>query len=550
MGGPRDDLMQHLIHARPGDGRPIPMQRILAGVAIAILAAELAILLAGGVQVGGGNHSGLLPVVRRLLDPGYLPGDFGIELRLHHHAFFASVAAGLTRVLGEEAAFLILTHAGYIILMLGLWRLSLAVGLPLGGFALTAVILATGTAFVGRGWEINDFLGNGPVMPPVFAHGFVLFSLSALVRRNHVQTLAWTGAVLLLHVQIGVIWLCVLGLVALLAREWPNARALALGTLALLAIGAAGIHDLWNLLSEGVVAGDGDGLQYLRFRMPHHFELRGARHAAWLLAYTAVLVFWWRRTSRRGLPEARAARLLSAVGLALAVLSMLHALDWYLLGNGLIAQIQFVRLTPLIPVLGMLALVSMAARRLDGRLLTVLAVLIAAPALALAFRGTGTAELGVVREADRPGTWHDLLRWVREHGPRDGLYVTPPGQSGFTAMTDRSTVVDFKVNPDGARARDAWYERLRAIAGETLPDLGDRGDNAAALDRAYAARAASILSDLACRYGVRYAVLPVEVEANGDELYRNRAWRLIAVPPAMCPGPSAGSRQQVAQPPH
>jgi hypothetical protein len=57
------------------------------------LAAELAIVLTGGIQIEGANHFALLPGLRRVLDPGYLPGDFGIELRLHHHGFFVWVAA-------------------------------------------------------------------------------------------------------------------------------------------------------------------------------------------------------------------------------------------------------------------------------------------------------------------------------------------------------------------------------------------------------------------------------------------------------------------------
>ena len=55
----------------------------VAGVALLI------IIFNGGIGVGGSNHVGLLPVVRRLLDPHYLPGDFSISLRLYHHRVFA-----------------------------------------------------------------------------------------------------------------------------------------------------------------------------------------------------------------------------------------------------------------------------------------------------------------------------------------------------------------------------------------------------------------------------------------------------------------------------
>lgn len=55
----------------------------------AIVAVSLLILaFNGGICVGFWNHSVLLPVVRRMLDPNYLPGDFGIALRWYHHRAF------------------------------------------------------------------------------------------------------------------------------------------------------------------------------------------------------------------------------------------------------------------------------------------------------------------------------------------------------------------------------------------------------------------------------------------------------------------------------
>lgn len=68
----------------------------VVGVAALLLAAN------GGIRVGFSNHVGLLPVVRRLMDPDYLPGDFGIQLCLYHHRVFAHVVAALARLLGED----------------------------------------------------------------------------------------------------------------------------------------------------------------------------------------------------------------------------------------------------------------------------------------------------------------------------------------------------------------------------------------------------------------------------------------------------------------
>ena len=57
---------------------------------LAVLAVTAGLIYcSGGIGIGDGNHAGLLPVVRRILNPNYLPGDFNIELRFYHHRAFA-----------------------------------------------------------------------------------------------------------------------------------------------------------------------------------------------------------------------------------------------------------------------------------------------------------------------------------------------------------------------------------------------------------------------------------------------------------------------------
>jgi hypothetical protein len=74
--------------------------------------AAMIIVFNGGIRVGFSNHTGLLPVVRRILDPTYLPNDFNIQLRLYHHRIFAYWIAGLTKFLGEDNALIALSLVG------------------------------------------------------------------------------------------------------------------------------------------------------------------------------------------------------------------------------------------------------------------------------------------------------------------------------------------------------------------------------------------------------------------------------------------------------
>src|SRR5690242_9628760 len=80
------------------------------------LVAALLIICNGGIRIGFSNHTGLLPVVHRLLDANYLPNNFNIQLRLYHHRTFAMLIAGLTKLFGEDTALLTLSLLGNVLL--------------------------------------------------------------------------------------------------------------------------------------------------------------------------------------------------------------------------------------------------------------------------------------------------------------------------------------------------------------------------------------------------------------------------------------------------
>src|SRR5215510_11765112 len=84
----------------------------VAAACIAVAAAFI-IILNGGVSVGFSNHTGLIPVVRRILDPNYLPNDFNIQLRLYHHRSFAYLIAAFVKILGEDNALIVLNLIGF-----------------------------------------------------------------------------------------------------------------------------------------------------------------------------------------------------------------------------------------------------------------------------------------------------------------------------------------------------------------------------------------------------------------------------------------------------
>lgn len=501
-------------------------------MASAMMAActALAIALDGGIRIGSENHAGLLPVMRRILDPGYLPGDFGISIRLHHHHVFAWVAAMLSLPLGEHGALALLAVLGLAAIFAGLWRLGAVLDLAPGRRLLLGVMLAIGLAWLDHGVEANRFLGNGPIMPPTFAHALILFGIAAIVRGRWNLAVALAGAVALLHLQIGAVWLIALACVAIGTGIARQPRRWLPGLVAAVVIASPALLDVWALLHEGLVNGIAR-TDDVAFRMPQHFEFRADRVAA-VAFYFAAFAVIWRRWRARGDARAERFRPLLWIAACLMALTLLHYLDYYALHSGWIARLQLLRLSLFVPVLAAFALLAAPRAPSDRRERWPLAL---AASLAVLALGVGWTKreppsLRIRDDAQAQTDWADVTRWVRRNGP-PGLYVTPPGQIGFTAWSDRSTLVEFKINPDGGAGLAEWLRRLDAATAHALPPASTRRDVADELDAAYARMAPDGFRALERDYGVATAVVPVASALQGRELYRNAGYRVVALQP-------------------
>lgn len=503
---------------------------MLACIALCVV---LTIALDHGIQVARENHAGLMPVVRRLLDPAYLPGDFGIELRLHHHRVFAWMVAWLAAPLGEARAFAVLTVAGYALMFAAVWELATALRLDVARRVLLCVALASGAAFLDHGVEANRLLGNGPIMPPTFAHAFLVLATAALVRRAFTLAFVCGGLALLVHLQIGAIGMAMLLVATVALGAWRRPRAWLPGLMIGVALALPALADLWALSQQGLAQGIGQ-TRDVAFRMPQHFEFHGNRVAA-VLAYLVALIVLVRRWHRRGDTRAALFAPVLVVACTLAAFSAIHYFDYYLLRTGGIARIQLLRLSLLIPLLSACALLAAIPVRAPARharqqrAMLAVAAVFAVGACANAVAKDDALTLRIVDQSRARNDWADVCRWIRMHGPR-ALYVTPPGQTGFAAFADRSTLVEFKINPDGGAGLREWQARLSRLAGGTLPVTGSRTDTARALDAAYAMRTPADFAALKTRYGVTHAVVPVSTPSFGTVLHANAGYRVVALP--------------------
>jgi hypothetical protein len=516
----------------------LPAIVCVAAVAVAIISFN------GGVSVGGSNHFGQLPVVRRALDPNYLPGDFTIEIRQYHHRFFAYLIAAFTLLLGEDRALILIHLIGMSLLAASLWLLCRAVNLSLPGFVATGLFLATNLIWTGKGLELNHFVGDADIMPPTFAHAFALLASAGLLRERYRRAATFAGLATLFHLQIGLICAAMIAPFYLVELKRFGVKETLIIVGLFLIASALGLLDLVHMLRDGLLRAPSTEYSlpfYIDFRHPHHFELISIAAALWVGAHAVfqIVAFWSLSRLRR--PEARAAGKLAVMSLTLVALAMIHFADYYMIKDGRVATIQFIRLSPLITVFGavcLVALISARAETLTDKTGNRRIVAFANAALILiaalwgvreARRPDAVFHFGIIRYAEQSSNWIGLCRWIRSNGPRDAVYLTPPGANGFTSLAERSNVVDFKNNPDSGLYLARWFERLRDLAGGVLPS-GRGMENRQLFNKAYAELSAERLVEVGKKYGAEYAVLPKASKADLEVIYSNDGYRLVKLP--------------------
>ncbi|MDQ3649727.1 MAG: hypothetical protein M3458_05485 [Acidobacteriota bacterium] len=515
----------------------------LATVLCVVAVAVLFIIFNGGISIGASNHAGLVPVVRRILDPAYLPDDFGIELRLFHHRVFAYAVAGCSIIFGEDNALMLLSIIGMTLLSAALFYLCRTIGHSRVAFITVGLFIATNLAWAGLGLEENIFVGNRDIQPTTFAHALILFGVGCLIKKKYHLTTFLAGLIALIHIQVGLIFaLLIVPFYIVALRNFSFGDIVRFAVLFFVPASFALSHLSHVMRSRGLFDSS-LSLYYTDFRHPHHFELISVVAAVWVAAhlFAQAVAYWWLR--RRERPESRAVGVLLVMSSTLAVLALVHFTDYYLLRAGTLIKIQFIRLSPLMTVFGTLGIATLVnvwdgerQRRQAGetqRLGFATAALVLAGILSALYWMTVPTPprhfIGIKRYAEHTSAWVDVCRWIKEHGPRDTVYLTPPGNNGFTYLTDRSTVAEFKINPDGARYLTEWFERLRDLSGGTLPG-GHGFQNNSLLNQSFASLSRDQLTALGEKYRAAYAVLPKSSPANLEVIYENKQFRVVKLP--------------------
>ena len=131
------------------------------------------------------------------------------------------------------------------------------------------------------------------------------------------------------------------------------------------------------------------------------------------------------------------------------------------------------------------------------------ALTLAFGAAAVLYAGVGPLRSGLEHSnllaATRPCD-RSVYRFMREHTPKDALFLTPPTDEFARYCGERAIVVDWKGNPAIPAELLDWHERLKDVTGKARIDSPDDLNGYDELDAARVAR-------LKSRYGITHVVV-------------------------------------------
>jgi hypothetical protein len=326
-------------------------------------------------------------------------------------------------------------------------------------------------------WVVGGFEAKG------LAYVFVVAALERLVRRRWGAAIVLLGGAAFFHVLVGGWMIAALWLGWLMSARRSSGSdegrprlvallpALAVAILLGLPSLIPAVRLSWGVPQE--VAAEANRI-YVFERLHHHldptqFPIEKVVAHLLLLAWWAVL-YW----QIRG--DVRLRRLGSVVFGAIVVSAaggVISAVAHFApdAGGALLRYYWFRAADVLVPLGASLAAVFLLARLWDRRPIAAAWLLTAALAVAAIHFGTlwyqrRTApwpRCDLRETAERYAAWRDVCRDVRQHAPKEAVFITPLDRQTFHWYAERREVFNYKDIPQDAASIIEWDRRFDAL---------------------------------------------------------------------------------------
>lgn len=457
------------------------------GKLLEVLLVLLVFFVAGGDPPPHVNEAHYLTKAKHYWNPEFCPGDYFLDSADAHAVFYWSVG-WLTSLASLPVVAWIGRGAAWLLLAWGWRQLAGAVGAPKFTSVVAAMLLVAAVAQ-------NNFAGEwviGGVEAKCFAYGLVFLGLAALAADRYRTVGILFGGAAAFHVLVGG-WAVVAAAIVWAANPsvwrttWrPAVVGLAIGGL----LSLAGLLPALALDAHATPeAADQAAQIYVFERLPHHLaplslepgELLARLFRFGLLGavFLAVWVFLERQNKRTGAADsvepmlrvmqfAGASIIFCGVGITLELLLLEHpavAAQWLRYYWFRLADVA----VPTAAALG-LCVATEHLGRLRAAALLAIAVVAGGSHLATQAAGRWAHPVppGVRRMADI-GQWQDACYWIREHAPREAVFLIPWGAQTFKWYAHRADVGHRKDIPQDAAGVVEWARRRDALHASENP---------------------------------------------------------------------------------
>ena len=472
----------------------------------------LAGLLAGVLQ---DNEVAFLPWARQAVEPSWISNDWLLSSPLRSQWLAGTIVGHLVSAFGFFWGSIVARVVCYAMLAYGLAALIRHLRVPATYLCVVLfVFVALGQALASGEWLI------GAAEPKVFAMASALIGLPWLLQGRFFMAGAAVGLAASFHILVGG-YACLTAIAYALVYRAP-VRSIAIAAGGFILLGSVGIFHAAQELLQPAVGAEASRIM-THIRLPQHTlpQFFGWKYPIKIALLVGFVVLAWRysdKESRQVFVYALLSMIPFAVGMAV----------WPFDQDGLLLKYYPFRYGDVfLPLLVPIAGYKFVERLISDPWLNRATVTACLIVFALTAVSSYDDLQRMQRISPKRQAWLDATIWIRDNTPNGVLVVAPPGKEDFTLLSERASIVQFKLSPFTLSMYPEWARRLEDVSGDPLPEYGGFG-LVNTLNESYFDRSADELAMLMRKYGASYALTLCHVVPNEpDVIYRNDTYCVL-----------------------
>ncbi len=479
------------------------------------------------------NEIGHLLDAKELADPGFMPGDWYLNIPASHRLPFQMLMYPLSRNFSFITMSIVGRFFGFLFVCIGLGLLAKRMGLN----------VITASAAMGLFLVFDQSLPPGgewifrSIESKVIAYGLLFFALNALLNKKIAQAAFFSGLATTVHVLVGG-WGSIALWLTILTERTATRRDLFTGILIWCVGGAGGIYFALSALLESSPDLPFNIEQiYVYFRNPHHLDpSRWKLHLdAFFLSATMI---WFLARSGKFYPLKTEQRLIARFAL--------WTIPPYLLGILIFPfsfAPKFLQYYPfrvgstIVLLFGLMIAVAVISNHIFRT--PAWQWLFAIVAIFFFWGGASgfVKDISELREfpegalrggKNKTHALYEACHWIRDNTEPGALLLASPRDEAIIYLSRRPVVAWFKHLPTAKANIAEWYQRLIDFNGGSRPQkTGFRASRE--IEENFYRLSETGYRYMAKKYGAKYLLINNRDDLDFPKLFSNKRYAIFKI---------------------